>query len=73
MNKKRWCCFEKCTNDVEFSILAHRQNGSSAGPDFYSDTTEACEAHVGALLGWQPNAENTDEICWTVYQEGGTP
>lgn len=62
------CCFVGCNNQAEFIITARRSDGSYAGPDPYSDDTLACENHVGQLLGWQPDAENTDEIEWVVQQ-----
>ena len=62
------CCFVGCDKPSEFEINARRPDGTFAGPDPYSDDTFACEEHVGALLGWQPEAENTDTIEWVVMQ-----
>lgn len=63
-----YCCYEGCCDDAEFRIKTHRKDGSVVGPDAYGDSTDACEAHVGALLGWQPKANDTDDIVWTVYR-----
>lgn len=65
---KPFCCVLDCKADAEFHIETHRRDGGIAGPDIYSDDTDACEAHVGELLGWQPEAKDTAEIVWTVYQ-----
>lgn len=62
------CCFVGCGKQASFQIVAHRIDGRCAGPDPYSDDTFACVDHVGALLGWQPNAVDTEEIQWTVTQ-----
>ena len=51
---------------AEFEIHTQRKGGGFGGPDPYSDTTYACEKHVGELLGWQPNATKPEEIYWQV-------
>lgn len=72
MNQKSFCCFPNCGKDATFRILTERKTnaafGLMAGPDPYSDDTDACKDHVGELLGWQPDAANTNEIYWTVHQ-----
>ena len=62
-----------CGKDAEFEILAVRATGASpfvgvAGPDPYSDLTYACEDHVGALLGHQPDAVEPEWIYWKVRE-----
>lgn len=59
------CCFIPCEADADFAIHSMR-DGSIAGPAPYSDEVHACESHVGALLGYQPNAEKPEEIYWQV-------
>jgi len=56
---KPHCCYDGCTKDAEFSI--HGQHG-------FEDVTEACEAHVGALLallGYPLDVEAKG--YWNVY------
>lgn len=69
--KQTCCCFEldgiQCSLPATFHIDAVRSSGI-AGPDLYSDDTYSCEAHVGALLGHQPNALNPEEIYWEVKE-----
>ena len=43
---RRWCCHHDCEKDAEFEIY-----GVGEGLDPYSNVTDACEEHVGALLG----------------------
>lgn len=50
------CCQPDCGQPAEFRIEWN------AGPDNY---TEACEAHVGALLGHRPDEPAPD--CYRVY------
>jgi hypothetical protein len=64
------CCLIGCGAAADFMILARRQEGP-AGPDPYGDDTLACELHVGALLGCQPNAPRPAEIFWEVRQLAG--
>jgi hypothetical protein len=52
------CCHMFCGNDAEFSI-----HGSSG---HFEDVTEACEDHVGALLGTPMWLEKESEH-WVVY------
>lgn len=63
---KRLCCEQDCGKDAEFEVLTLRRTGI-AGPDLYSDQTDACAAHVGTLLGYQPEASNPQEIFWEVH------
>jgi hypothetical protein len=58
---KPFCCVIDCNADAEFEITT--MNG---GPDRYSDSTHACEAHVGALLGYQPEALHPESVYWEV-------
>jgi hypothetical protein len=37
-----------------------------AGPDPYSDDTHACQAHVGELLGMQPDCRAPEQVYWHV-------
>lgn len=67
---KPYCCKIGCEEDAIFLVLTERDGGRQAGPDPYADDTHACEAHVGELLGWQPNAEATEELYWIVHQLG---
>lgn len=70
----RRCCFigeYECEAEAEFQVLALRQAPEwpfplAAGPDPLSDDTDACREHVGALLGWQPEATETNRIYWEV-------
>ena len=55
--KKPHCCFLECGADAEFSI-----HGSTG----FEDVTEACEEHVGALLGTPARAEIENDH-WTVH------
>jgi hypothetical protein len=64
------CCLLGCEAPADFMILARRPGGP-AGPDPYGDETLACELHVGALLGCQPNAARPEEIFWEVRQLAG--
>jgi hypothetical protein len=59
--KKPHCCEQECPNDAEFSI-----HGSSG---HFEDVTEACEEHVGALLGTSACLEKPNEH-WRVYPMG---
>ncbi len=55
---KPHCCEHDCTKAAEFSI-----HGSSG---HFEDVTEACEGHVGVLLGtpiWLKAANES----WTVF------
>lgn len=65
-----WCCYVDddghCASSAEYHIETRRADGGIAGPDLYGDDTHACSAHIGSLLGWQPDAKDTDEIVWTV-------
>jgi hypothetical protein len=61
----RRCCFVGCGKDAEYELWAVRSQGI-AGPDPYSDNTDACEEHVGPLLSYQPDAERPEEIYWEV-------
>lgn len=67
-----WCCYMDgdghCANTAEFHIETLRPHGGPAGPNPYADSTDACVAHVGALLGWQPDAQDTAEITWRILQ-----
>lgn len=62
------CCFIPCDAEAEFQIRTTTFGGGIAGPDPYCDSTEACEAHVGALLGWQPDIhpDNLRDVMWEV-------
>lgn len=57
------CCYiedadhQRCETDAEFDIY-----GESGAPD---DITQACEAHIGALLGSHPSGHQNRS--WTVY------
>ena len=66
----RMCCHIPCAVPAAFTLrtirLPIRGVIGIAGPDPYCDETDSCEAHVGALLGWQPGCVNTDEIGWQV-------
>lgn len=66
----RHCCFVDCGKPAEFELITVRRKGI-AGPDLYSDNTDACEKHVGELLGYQPTARNPEEIFWEVHWLGG--
>lgn len=60
-----------CGEVAAFEVFATRGAVRGiAGPDIYSDTTYACEAHVGALLGYQPEAARPEEIFWQVRPIG---
>jgi hypothetical protein len=61
-----FCCHLGCSAPAEYTIYTQRSDGSIAGPDIYSDETESCETHVGALLSYQPDARNPEEIVWLV-------
>jgi len=61
-----FCCSIDCSADAEWDILTVRGDSGMAGPDPYSDNTQACTAHVGDLLGYQPDAHNPEEIYWHV-------
>jgi len=55
---KPYCCALGCSKDAGFSI--HGSTGH------FEDVTEACESHVGALLGtpaWLPKQNDH----WLVY------
>lgn len=67
--KSAKCCHLDCEADADFEIVTVRatEHGDGiAGPDPYSDTIEACELHVGALLGFQPDAVEYGNIYWHV-------
>ncbi len=52
------CCVITCRKDAEFDIFG--------GSGHFEDTTQACEDHVGSLLGspdWLAPKDNTQ---WTV-------
>jgi hypothetical protein len=58
-----------CGRDAKFEVLTVRReagDGIMAGPDPYSDSTHACTAHVGDLLGHQPEAYEPESIYWHV-------
>ena len=55
---KPYCCYLDCPNDAEFGIY-----GSSG---HFEDVTEACEAHIGALLG-TPTWLKKENEHWVVY------
>ena len=66
-----YCCKIGCEAAAEFEIRSVRAIPCApyvgiAGPDIYSDDTHACEAHVGALLGCQPDAREPEHIYWQV-------
>lgn len=70
-----FCCFmggldQSCDADAEYLIQTVRAIGSGragiAGPDPYCDDTHACAAHVGDLLGMQPDVQNPEEVYWHV-------
>lgn len=63
MRLKPWCCFVGCLREAAFRILT-----INGGPDPYSDEKHACEEHVGALLGHQPEAKKPKEVYWRVLQ-----
>jgi hypothetical protein len=63
------CCEPDCQSPAEFMVLTVRRDGGDgimAGPDPYGDDTHACEAHVGVLLGHQPECLSPEEIYWHV-------
>ena len=66
VNAMPYCCSIDCELPAEFTVYTLRKGGGFAGPDIYSDDTQACETHVGSLLGWQPAAQYTDDIYWEV-------
>ena len=66
-----FCCYldeedNECWQPPEFRIYTQRRDGAPAGPDIYADQTESCIGHVGDLLGYQPEAKDTEEIGWWV-------
>ena len=67
-DESRFCCAIGCKSDAEFEVLT--LNG---GPDPYSDSTDACETHVGALLGYQPSAPHPENVYWEVHALAETP
>ncbi len=67
-----FCCTIGCDKPATFEIFAVRGK-VNAGPDPYADVTQACEAHVGALLGWQPDCVDPDGVSWLVYSLPVTP
>ncbi len=56
--KKPHCCFPECPKDAEFSV-----HGSS---NHFEDVTEACENHVGALLGTAAWLEKENDH-WVIH------
>ncbi len=61
MSNQPWCCFLDCDHEAEFDIY-----GDSA---HHEDNTQACEAHVGALLGtpdWLLEKRGRPTRAWTV-------
>lgn len=58
---KPFCCELTCGSDAEVRIVT--MNG---GPDPYSDVTDSCLDHVGALLGHQPDAVRPEAVYWEV-------
>ena len=66
VDRLRLCCAMSCGRPAEFEILTLRRQGI-AGPDPYGDSTDACQAHVGVLLGYQPKAVRPEEIFWEVH------
>ena len=66
---QRHCCEQTCKKPAEYQIITVR-DGGMAGPDPYSDYTDACTDHVGALLGYQPDAVRPEEIYWHVHWLG---
>lgn len=63
------CAKPGCLAEAAFlALTVRRENGDGimAGPDPYSDSVHACEAHVGELLGHQPTCRNPEEIYWHV-------
>lgn len=56
---KPYCCHQGCGKDAEFRIF-----GSSRLPD---DVTEACQDHVGHLLG-TPVGQVPESDAWTVVE-----
>lgn len=68
-----WCCFLTCDEDADFTIYTQIDpNGTCAGPDPYSDSTDACVLHVGPLLGHQPDIhpDNVPLVEWRVLPLG---
>lgn len=69
-SQQRHCCAitdgKHCAHAAEFEIVTQRRDGKMAGPDPYGDNTDACEEHVGHLLGWQPNMVCPKEVAWYV-------
>lgn len=61
-----YCCVIDCPEEASFEVVTVRDGGRIAGPDPYSDYTHSCDAHVGELLGHQPNAVSPEEIHWHV-------
>ena len=66
-----FCCILECDHDADFAIHAV-VDGGFAGPDPYSDETHGCEAHVGVLLGHQPDlpADRAAKVQWVVVPLG---
>lgn len=61
MSDQPWCCIIECENDAEFEIFGDSNH--------YEDSTEACEDHVGALLGtpdWLMKMRGRETKEWTV-------
>lgn len=66
-----YCCHIGCSEKAEFELQTVRAISSLpyvgiAGPDPYADDTQACEQHVGVLLGYQPDAIESKDIYWQV-------
>ncbi len=55
---KPHCCFNSCTKAAEFSI--------HGVPGHFEDITEACEKHVGGLLG-TPTWLKKENEYWAIY------
>ncbi len=67
----RYCCHADCQEDATFEIhtVGTLADGREVfpGPDIFADQTHACVAHVGVLLGYQPEAPRPEEIFWKVF------
>jgi hypothetical protein len=56
--KVRRCCFVGCTKNAEYEILDHKEERYDMG------TTDACEEHVGELIGSFPPTKPNGP--WTI-------